>query len=460
MLRKRICILLTVVLVFLSFSWCSNSPKGDLFRNASERAASNVAQVPDLKGQTIKIVSNGAKLVPTGGTELGDLKVKWFEEVQKKYNCKFDIQKGDFTTADKLVVATMANDYYCDFIWEGSKVLYDLAKQGIIQPWDEYINTKSPKILTSTFNSYLGATQLNGKTYELNIDNSSMPTDIIYFNKTLFKKYGIPMPYDMVKNNTWNWDNFRKIAKQATIDTNSDGEPDIWGISNAGFIDRTLGYFYANKTSITKLDANNKISVNITDSAYVETLEFLRTMAQVDKSMQPYDKTPAWDQGGKDFKASKVAMTPYMNKSMVIKDGFTEEFGVVPFPMGPRATNYTGGLSEICGYSIAGKIDNAKEKATVVFDWLANNPYVTEEMHDKLYYGSIAQYVYDTDSVDMFKIINRSDMLLDFSRFISNAPGYWGSNFDVISAKKTPTQVVEEQKDLLQAELDKLYAPE
>lgn len=459
MISKKVCMLLATVLALSVFAGCSGANKSVQTTKTDDKAAANQVKVADLKGQTIKIVTNGGNVAPVGGTELGDLNVKWFEEVQKKYNCKIEIEKSDGTVVDKLVAAAMANDYYCDFMWGGANNTYNLASQGIVQPWDDYIDMKNPKIMTNNFPSYSIATKYDNKTYQLSVGTTSRPGDVLYFNKTLFKKYGIEMPYDMVKNKTWNWENFRKIAKQATIDTNNDGQPDIWGVQNAGFIDRAVGYFYANKATNTKLDANNKIAINITDPAYVETLEFLRTLSLVDKSMQPCDKTPDWDQGAKDFKAGKLAMTPYISQSKAIKDGFNEEFGIVPYPMGPRATTYTSGVAELYGWCMPSKIENAKDKATVLFDWLANNPYITDDMSDKLFYDSLAQYCYDTDTVDMYKIINKSDMLFDFSRFVSNASGYWGSNFSVISGQKTPAQVVEEQKPLYQAEIDKLYAP-
>ncbi len=49
---------------------------------------------------------------------------------------------------------------------------------------------------------------------------------VIYYNKDLFKKYGIPVP-----NEYWSFDDLLILSQKLTKDTNNDGKTDIWGIS-------------------------------------------------------------------------------------------------------------------------------------------------------------------------------------------------------------------------------------
>lgn len=69
----------------------------------------------------------------------------------------------------------------------------------------------------------LDALSYEGKLYAVPRDVSNL---VVYYNKDLFKKYGVPIP-----NKYWSFDDFLNLAQRLTKDTNNDGKVDIWGIS-------------------------------------------------------------------------------------------------------------------------------------------------------------------------------------------------------------------------------------
>lgn len=62
-----------------------------------------------------------------------------------------------------------------------------------------------------------------GKLYAIPRDVSTL---VVYYNKDIFKKYGVPIP-----NKYWTFNDLLVLAQKLTKDTNGDGQIDIWGIS-------------------------------------------------------------------------------------------------------------------------------------------------------------------------------------------------------------------------------------
>ena len=69
----------------------------------------------------------------------------------------------------------------------------------------------------------LEALTYNNKLYAIPRDVSNL---VVYYNKDLFSKYGVPCP-----NKYWTFNDLLALAQRMTIDTNNDGLTDIWGIS-------------------------------------------------------------------------------------------------------------------------------------------------------------------------------------------------------------------------------------
>lgn len=69
----------------------------------------------------------------------------------------------------------------------------------------------------------LEALSYKGRLYAIPRDISNL---VVYYNKDLFAKYGVPIP-----SKYWTFDDLLMIAQKLTKDTNNDGLTDVWGIS-------------------------------------------------------------------------------------------------------------------------------------------------------------------------------------------------------------------------------------
>lgn len=92
---------------------------------------------------------------------------------------------------------------------EKEKVKSDLS------PFTFYTSPFYPKALESL--SY------NGKLYAIPRDVSNL---VVFYNKDIFNKYNVDLP-----NKFWSLDDMLILAAKLTIDTDGDGQTDIWGIS-------------------------------------------------------------------------------------------------------------------------------------------------------------------------------------------------------------------------------------
>lgn len=86
--------------------------------------------------------------------------------------------------------------------------------------------------LSTFYDKSLQSLSYKKKLYAVPRDISTL---VIYYNKDLFKKYGVDEP----KKN-WTFKDFLITAQKLTKDTNNDGKPDIWGIS----FEETPALFY------------------------------------------------------------------------------------------------------------------------------------------------------------------------------------------------------------------------
>ena len=82
----------------------------------------------------------------------------------------------------------------------------------------------------------------------------SVPT-LMFVNKTLLRQEGISMP-----DNQWTWNDFYKICKKVTKDTNGDGRLDQFGVYDYGWEDAVYsngGDLFNNTGTVCNLSSNN-----------------------------------------------------------------------------------------------------------------------------------------------------------------------------------------------------------
>jgi multiple sugar transport system substrate-binding protein len=294
-----------------------------------EEVAAPTAAPMDLGGRTIHITAWWDDK-PKDDSEAGKKALARIAEVEKMYNVKLvwdNIPWDQFQA--KFTAGELAGTPIGDIVMLGSGWAIPAVVAGQIMTVDSYttpiedINTdmkymkKQPPFLGQTY--MFGAVGTGGGG--------------IAYNRDLFKKLGLPDLHTFVDAGTWTWDKFLEIAKLATKDTNNDGKIDTWGTS--GWSTELGSFLIASNDGIIADVDNGKEA--ITNPNTIEALEFLNKLYNVDKVVK--SKSGDFAAYERDvFKESTDVAMSYTWDWMYPYDKF--DYGFVPFPKGPKSTDY------------------------------------------------------------------------------------------------------------------------
>jgi multiple sugar transport system substrate-binding protein len=88
-----------------------------------------------------------------------------------------------------------------------------LVRKGYFLPLDPLIAAERPGFLEDFAPIAIEEGTWNGKLYGLNVLFGGI---MVYYNKDLFAKEGLPDPYDVYKRGEWDWETFVRMAKALT----------------------------------------------------------------------------------------------------------------------------------------------------------------------------------------------------------------------------------------------------
>jgi len=146
--------------------------------------------------------------------------IKAYQAKQSQYTVSMEQYPGGYyekiqanfaagTPADAL--------YYQGWIWQA------YAEDQVIRPLDEFISGDSQQAKFPAGENYDNSTRWQGKTYMTPTDVGSL---VIYYNKSLFDKKGIPYP-----KKGWTWDEFKDIIPKLSY---TEGDTRYYGWAQAG----------------------------------------------------------------------------------------------------------------------------------------------------------------------------------------------------------------------------------
>jgi ABC-type glycerol-3-phosphate transport system substrate-binding protein len=225
-----------------------------------------------------------------------------------------------------------------------------LMAQGLLYPVNENkaVNLRNPQpaakgaAVVKWNQSAIDSMTFGGKAYafaqDINIDN----TQVIFFNKRLFREAGLnpDLPYDMQKAGTWTWDAFLDVCKKLTRDTNNDGRMDTYAMAMDLSTEILDAIISSNGAQYVTKDGSGKF-VNATGRPeFLEGLQFAIKLKN-EGVMKPRPDKSNWDWFKAEFTDGRVAMR--VDESYVKSElgRMRDDWGMVLFPKGPRKATYT-----------------------------------------------------------------------------------------------------------------------
>lgn len=395
--------------------------------------------------------TSDAKLDPKTANEEEINKLANLKRVEKKYNCKIKYINVPYDQiSKKLTTSVMANQPFADAVNLSAQQVYPAILSNEILPLDGNVPDNSDimhekKVLYPV--SYLG------KAYAMGETNVGITGIYIAFNRDIIKQLGMDAPDELFKKGQWTWDNFMKLAKAATKDTNGDGKIDQWGLS--GTPGRLAPLFVASNGGYL-LDETNKKS-GLDDPKTKEAFEFMNKIYNVEKVGYIAGNNPDdYNSNDYSFKQGHVAMfycEDWLLPASAPKLSFN--VGCAPAPKGPSNTTdslYFKGEGGVC---IPKGVKDPKMVAQVfeeVINWCGAN-------FDKKE-GTTTQWLetlWPTED-DVTRSIDISNKCAKIDYF-SAIPDYpLGNVLDAfLKNKKTPAQAIEQNKQVAQSKVDAVF---
>ncbi len=182
---------------------------------------------------------------------------------------------------------------------------------------------------------------------------------IVYYNKDLFDKYGVPYP---PADGNWDWNDYRDRAIRLTHDTDGDGRTDEFGVYFAWWQHGVEAFIRQNGGRILSEDAQKLV---MSDPGTVEALRFLYDLKFKDK-VAPSVLTAPGQNPTRLFRQGKVGM--YGPWGVFSVPDFRKikrfDWDVAPLPKGP--TGIRAGIVFPYAYAISTQSKHPQEAYRLV----------------------------------------------------------------------------------------------
>lgn len=390
-----------------------------------------------------------------GASEDGDMMLERYQEVEDKYNCKITPKESapdEFVP--NVIAAVMAGDKYADILDMNWGWFQTLRAGNYLAPLDEVpeFNINDTKWDTDFTN--FGT--FGGHIYGTNYVAPHRPKEargVLFFNKTLLEREGQPNIYQLVQNKEWTWEKFNEIMKAVTKDTDGDGVNDIWGVNTIGN-GLEMQAIWSNGGRVVK-EQDGKMVFSLNDQAVYEALQFVHDIINVDKLFKYPAAETDWTQPAMDFLEGNVAfhvMEYWFAPAWGVE--MEDDFGIVPFPMGPQADDYVSMHSDARLYAMTTS-NNDKDKAAIIFNAITE-PFDGVEQ-DSWKEKLLDEVLRDEESLATLEYIFDGRMAIDLSAGIPGLDYGEAINSVTRTAESTPKAAMEAIAEQMQAAIDDFF---
>ncbi len=347
-------------------------------------------------------VGNAGRFTPEpGSSELHD---KWqaeYNEIEDKFNCKFTVF-GHSTNTESLMQYVLSGDKMGDFVFMRQTNFYTFAIKGYLR------SLTSPEVVNAGFNVYDETRWFQPTTLLAEFNDNIWGVDtcseyyickfgfFLVFNKDLVNNeagYSSDTMYQMVRDHKWNWDKYVEIAKSITKDLDADNKPDQWGIGDA-----MKGHEIFTNGTQPIIEKDGRWVSNFKDGKVIEALEFMQDVWYNEGIKDP-EETNGTNLRQR-FADGQVGMTFVYGSNM--RDGdqineSTHDYGVLPLPMGPNASEYVSVLDGLDVWTLFTSNPDYEKSVTIM------NAFGARMTDDNWKEGIREQWFRDDESMEVFE---------------------------------------------------------
>lgn len=408
--KSFLCITLAVVMLFAMVGCGDSNSKNN---NSGTNAKTSYDDIVDMNGYTFTIASNFLQDNPdlSSLTDAEAIFETVRRDIEKTYNCKIQIIPSD-NTVETIRTKILGGDKIADLLDINGTEITQLARSGYIVPLDDIdgLDISDKRWISG----YTRLAEFNGKHYGMNFMRPAEARVCLVYNKELLKKFGVSEdPQKLVKENKWTFDKFAEMAKKCTGDANGDGVTDTYGIYTRLQNLFGLSMIAANGGKLVSME-NGIAKETFTDKKVITALDFVNKIVNEDKSLKIATETNS----NNSISSKEIASHFVKNEaafiyceSWVLNQAIKPvagdmEYGILPLPMGPDATDYVSPAENARNFCIS-STNKDVEKTVIIANALAKAISEYGEGDDWWKYDVEADYFQmgDKESVDIYMML-------------------------------------------------------
>lgn len=403
----------------------------------------------DLGGRTFKMAAWWDLTPVEGQDEQTDQLIERYAEMEEEYNFTWEYVNIPWEDYQRTYITnSMAGDAIADLATVEFNWLYpNLSMNNFLADVSEL---ESVDFTAEKWNQdILSLSTFDEATYGFDTGRP-WPVGVMFWNKSMFEREGLPSIYDDFFDGNWTWDKMREYAEALTQDTDGDGVTDQWGLSGTNLLSAIV-YSNGGQTIDTSDPMNPEFAL-LSDEA-LEAYQFVQEMANIDQTVELNPEGAEWDYAKTQFANGNVGMFSgqwWMVDSIL--EVSADEYGVVLFPKGPNAENYTSHSTATNIWTIPETVED-KEAAIALFD-LRTEPLPDETPDDWRVY--FEDRVMDAESVDVIQMLQEEGLTVidPVSNFAGVVELSYSYNYQIEHGEETPQAAISAVADQAQNLID------
>lgn len=369
-------LLLAAMLLFVLMPGCGGGGGDD----KKPAASLGEDEVVDMEGYEFTVATAWLRnKPPRNATTFERLWHQQKEKVQKDYNCTITIENF-YASMEGMISKILAKDKVGDVVNMIADMWMPAVGAGYLRPWEDVSD-----IVDVTDYRWMApeATVVNGKHYVLGFERPGEIGTVLWYNKDVLAKAGIQEdPGQLALDGKWTWDKFREMLRAVTMDTDSDGTKDVFGLTSiTNYTDIAFALARSNGAGILSVDGK-EFKNEYTTPAFMEAINYFDQLVNTDKVVRLYDNMssqdtwasmPSTDTIFGEFRNGKVAFLSarLWVGNQQLKPYMTSGYGMVVYPKGPKADDYILDSQTSGGFALTVTNEDYR-KSAIIFNALAH----------------------------------------------------------------------------------------
>ena len=366
--------------------------------------------------------------------------------IEDKKHYKTNIDKLDpLSAVDVITKEVMAGKSSADVYDISLSMCRSLAKSKAVCNWLDSKTLDFSKVQ----NGGTQAITFGKKCYGVALNGTSGVVAGIMYNKDLVAKYA--PGYDLqklYKENKWDFDTFREVAKLCTRDTDGDGKTDTYGVTSNTNI---IGIMLTSNAGGTALMKNGRVEATMCNDAGIAALEFCKTLFKNDRSWKYYADIKTAVANFCTGNYAMLATNLYFYSLVAPSANF--KFDFVHAPMGPDYGKYVDAVYDASVFVVP---KTNQKKLDTLGTWINHLTTISGKLLN-IEAKNMAINGFSNDAINTMKWC-KNNMIADFSTGAFTSAVASQVDGSVTNASRSPTKVMNAIKQQAQAELDDFYA--